>query len=38
MAGISPTSVAADDLDGDGDPDLAVANFSSDDVSILGNQ
>jgi len=38
VAGISPSSVAADDLDGDGDPDLAVANFSSDNVSILGNQ
>ncbi|WP_299568102.1 FG-GAP-like repeat-containing protein [uncultured Pedobacter sp.] len=30
-------SVAIGDLDGDGKPDLAVANFSSNSVSILGN-
>ena len=36
-AGCSPSSVAAGDLDGDGDLDLAVANFLSDDVSILVN-
>jgi hypothetical protein len=36
-AGNSPTSVAVGDLDGDGDPDLAVANSSSDNVTILRN-
>ena len=36
-AGTYPTSVVATDLDGDGDPDLAVANNTSDDVSIILN-
>jgi len=35
--GIYPESVYSDDLDGDGDSDLAVANASSNDVSILLN-
>ena len=35
--GDGPASVAAADLDGDGDFDLVVANFASDDVSILLN-
>jgi len=33
--GSSPRSVASGDLNGDGKPDLAAANFSSDNVSIL---
>jgi len=36
-AGEGPAGIAAGDLDGDGDADLAVANFRSDDVSILLN-
>jgi len=36
-AGDGPTSVFCADLDGDGDLDLAVANFFSDSVSILKN-
>ena len=36
MATASPTSVAIEDLNGDGKPDLATANFS-DNVSILLN-
>ena len=36
-AGDEPTSVAIGDLDGDGDPDLAVANGDSDDISVLLN-
>ena len=35
--GTIPISVAAADLDGDTDQDLAVANAGSDDVSVLGN-
>jgi hypothetical protein len=35
--GDTPYSVFAADLDGDGDADLAVANFVSDNVSILKN-
>ena len=34
-AGATPTSVLAADLDGDGKPDLAVANTSGDTVSVL---
>jgi len=33
--GIAPSSVAVADFDGDGNLDLAIANFDSDDVSIL---
>jgi hypothetical protein len=36
-AGDSPTSVAAADLDGDGDRDLAVTNSVDDNVTILRN-
>jgi len=36
-AGDEPTSVFAVDLDGDGDNDLAVANWDSDNVSVLLN-
>jgi hypothetical protein len=35
--GSIPISVAIGDLDGDGKPDLAVANFSSSSVSVLHN-
>ena len=34
-AGTSPTSVAVGDFNADGQPDLAVADFSSNTVSIL---
>jgi hypothetical protein len=33
----NPHSVAVGDLNGDGKPDLAVANYNSDDVSVLLN-
>jgi len=33
--GVTPYSVAIDDLDGDGFLDLVTANFFSDDVSVL---
>jgi hypothetical protein len=36
--GTSPSSVVAADLDGDGDRDLAVANFNSNNVTILRNR
>jgi hypothetical protein len=36
-AGSGPSSVAVGDFNGDGFPDLAVANWSSNDVSILLN-
>ncbi len=36
-AGDGPASIVAVDIDGDGDRDLAVANQSSDDVTILKN-
>ena len=35
--GSNPRSVAIGDLDGDGKPDLAVANYASDTVSVLRN-
>jgi len=35
--GTNPYSVAIGDLDGDGKPDLAVANYNSNTVSILRN-
>ncbi|TAG15120.1 MAG: hypothetical protein EAZ35_11050, partial [Sphingobacteriia bacterium] len=35
--GVHPYSVGIGDLDGDGKPDLAVANYTSNDVSILRN-
>ncbi len=35
--GISPNSIAIGDLDGDGKPDLALANLGSDNISILHN-
>ncbi|WP_026903893.1 FG-GAP-like repeat-containing protein [Pedobacter glucosidilyticus] len=35
--GTNPTSIAIGDLDGDGKPDLAVANRASNNVSILYN-
>ncbi len=35
--GVGPESVAIGDLDGDGKPDLAVANASSNSVSVLRN-
>ena len=34
---MSPRSVFAADLDGDGDQDLAVANYGSNNVSVLKN-
>ena len=37
-AGSSPGSAAIDDLDGDGDHDLAVTNYSSDNVSVFINR
>ncbi len=36
-AGSMPFSVVTGDVDGDGAPDLAVANYGSDDVSVLLN-
>ncbi len=36
-AGINPSGIAAADLNGDGKPDLAVANLGSDSLSIFLN-
>jgi len=36
-AGTNPASIAADDFDGDGDPDLAVANYFSSNLSVFMN-
>ena len=36
-AGMRPGAITAADLDGDGDPDIAVANRDSNDVSVLIN-
>src|SRR6266498_203571 len=35
LAGTGPSSVTVGDFNGDGHPDLAVANGGSDDVSVL---
>ena len=37
VVGASPFSVAVGDFDGDGKQDLAVANFSSNNISVLIN-
>ncbi len=34
-AGVNPRSVISEDFNGDGKPDVAVANFTSNDVSVL---
>jgi hypothetical protein len=36
-AGLNPRSIAVGDLNGDGKPDLAIANLSSNSVSVLFN-
>src|SRR4029453_11386834 len=36
--GVGPVSVAVGDLNGDGKPDLVVANFNSNNVSVLLNK
>ncbi len=36
--GLGPTSVAIDDFDGDGKPDIAVANYNAKTISILRNK
>ena len=36
-SGMSPVDLAISDLDGDGKPDIAVANFASSTVSVLRN-
>jgi gliding motility-associated-like protein len=38
VAGTNPQSVAIGDLDGDGSPDLAVANYTSNTVSVYRNK
>ncbi len=37
LAGSTPAAIAAADLNGDGHPELAVANYGSGDVSVLRN-
>jgi hypothetical protein len=37
VVGDTPFAASAGDLDGDGDPDLAVANLASDNVTVLKN-
>ena len=38
MGGRAPVAIIADDLDGDGDPDFATANFFDSEVSVFFNE